>query len=150
MSLIINEACKIIKTFESFKDNVYLCPAGLKTFGYGSLLRDFPDMHFPITEEQASLFLIERVKSDFRYLQGKIKVALNSNQQIALLDFVYNVGRGALQRSTLLMKVNRSEFDLAAEEFLRWNKATINGIPTVLKGLTRRRLLERHIFLSIR
>jgi lysozyme len=42
------------------------------------------------------------------------------------------------------MKYNRGDYDGAAEEFLKWNKAG----GKVLKGLVRRREAERALFLS--
>jgi GH24 family phage-related lysozyme (muramidase) len=42
------------------------------------------------------------------------------------------------------MKYNRSDYDGAADEFLKWRKA--NGV--VLRGLERRREAERALFLS--
>jgi lysozyme len=62
----------------------------------------------------------------------------------ALVSFAFNVGLGNLQSSTLRMKYNRGEYDGAAEEFLKWNKAG----GKVLNGLVRRREAERALFLS--
>jgi lysozyme len=62
----------------------------------------------------------------------------------ALVSFAFNVGLGNLQNSTLRMKHNRGEFESAAEEFLKWNKAG----GKELKGLTNRRKDERALYLS--
>ena len=62
----------------------------------------------------------------------------------ALTSFAFNVGLGNLQNSTLRMKHNRGEFESAAEEFLKWNKAG----GKELKGLTNRRKDERALYLS--
>jgi lysozyme len=62
----------------------------------------------------------------------------------ALVSFAFNVGLGNLQNSTLRMKHNRGEFEDAAEEFLKWNKAG----GKELKGLTTRRKDERALYLS--
>ncbi len=62
----------------------------------------------------------------------------------ALVSFAFNVGLGNLQNSTLRMKHNRGEFEGAAEEFLKWNKAG----GKELKGLTTRRKDERALYLS--
>ena len=51
---------------------------------------------------------------------------------------------GNLQRSTIRMKVNRGDFEGAAEGFLDWNKAG----GKVLKGLDARRKDEKALFLS--
>jgi lysozyme len=49
-----------------------------------------------------------------------------------------------LQSSTLRMKYNRADYQGAADEFLKWNKAG----GKVLNGLVRRREAERALFLS--
>ena len=71
-----------------------------------------------------------------------ITVPLTSNQFSALTSFTYNLGSGALQRSTLRMKLNRAQYERAAEQLLRWNKAG----GKVLRGLTRRRAAEKALF----
>jgi lysozyme len=73
-----------------------------------------------------------------------IKVSLTENQYIALLSFVFNLGGGALQASTLRRKLNMEDYEGAAEEFKKWNKAG----GRIVKGLTKRREAERIMFLS--
>jgi lysozyme len=60
------------------------------------------------------------------------------------VSFVYNVGAGNFAKSTLLKKLNNADYQGAANEFLRWNKAG----GKVLNGLTRRRDAERSLFLT--
>ena len=62
----------------------------------------------------------------------------------ALVSFAFNVGLGNLQRSTIRMRANRSEWAAAGDAFLMWNKAG----GKVLLGLDRRRRDERAMFLS--
>jgi lysozyme len=69
---------------------------------------------------------------------------MTQSQFDALVSFSFNVGLGNLQNSTLRMKHNRKEFDAAAEEFLKWNKAG----GKVLKGLDKRRKSERALYIS--
>lgn len=73
-----------------------------------------------------------------------VNVAINDNQFSALVSFAYNLGEGNLKSSTLLKKVNNRDFDGAANEFKRWNRAGGN----VLAGLTRRREAERALFVT--
>ena len=58
--------------------------------------------------------------------------------------FAYNVGTGALQKSTLIKLLNAGDTQGAADQFLRWNKAG----GQVVAGLTRRREAERKLFLT--
>jgi lysozyme len=73
-----------------------------------------------------------------------IKVPLTQGQFDALVSFSFNVGLGNLQNSTLRMKVNREEFEGAAEQFLVWTKAG----GKVLPGLVKRRTHEKEMFES--
>ena len=71
--------------------------------------------------------------------------ASRCHQYDALVSFCYNCGEGNLAKSTLLKKVNASDFEGAALEFHRWNK----GGGKVLAGLTRRRASEALLFQNI-
>ncbi|MCY1305462.1 Lysozyme RrrD [compost metagenome] len=73
-----------------------------------------------------------------------MRVPLSQGQFDALASFVFNLGSGNLQCSTLLRKLNAKDYAGAADEFPRWNKAG----GKVLAGLTRRRAAERALFLS--
>ena len=67
-----------------------------------------------------------------------IKVPLTDGQFDALVSFTFNLGSGALQRSTLRRKVNREEHEEVPAEFMRWVWAG----GRKLKGLVRRREAE--------
>jgi len=71
-------------------------------------------------------------------------IDLTDGQFNALVSFAFNVGVGQFQKSTLRMKVNRGDFNGAADEFMKWTKAGGKVWP----GLVNRRLHERHMFLS--
>ena len=71
-------------------------------------------------------------------------VPLTQNQFDALVSFAYNEGVTAEGHSTLLRYVNQRKWQLAADEFPKWNKQ--DGI--VLEGLVRRRAEERALFLE--
>ena len=71
-------------------------------------------------------------------------VQLTQGEFDALCSFAFNVGLGALQRSTLRAKVNRNDKEGAAEEFAKYTKAG----GKVYQGLVNRRKDERALFLS--
>ncbi|MCC8377741.1 MAG: glycoside hydrolase family protein [Rickettsia endosymbiont of Graphium doson] len=58
---------------------------------------------------------------------------------------MFNCCYGAFQASTLRQKLNRSEYDNAPDELLKWVKAK-GGVK--LQGLVKRREIERSLFLS--
>jgi lysozyme len=73
-----------------------------------------------------------------------LKVAVSDAKFCALVSFAYNVGVGALERSTLLKLVNQGAFDRAPAQFLRWTKAG----GRELAGLKRRREAEVRLWQS--
>lgn len=101
-----------------------------------------------ITEKEATDLLKNHLKGDLSFLNKSLTVKVNVCQYVALLSFIYNLGRAAFQRSTLRMKLNRGEYQEAANEFLKWNKARVNGVLKPINGLTKRRSEERELFLK--
>lgn len=82
-----------------------------------------------------------------------VTVPVNQNQFDALVSLTFNIGRGdadpetpevGLEGSTLLKYLNQGKFQLAAAEFLKWNKS--GGV--IRGGLVRRRKAERDLFLT--
>ncbi|MCJ2030709.1 lysozyme [Methylobacterium sp. J-043] len=71
-----------------------------------------------------------------------VRVPVTQNQFDALVSFAFNLGEGNLGSSTLLKKLNAGDYDGAADQFARWNKAK----GKVLTGLTRRRAAEADLF----
>lgn len=136
----------LIKQFEGFRANSYLCPAGVWTIGYGTTRIDGSPVRagMSCTVEQAEGYLADDVNSYLSQIDGSFNplIQLNSNQVDAIACFVYNVGVGAFRKSTLLKKLNAGEFDAAALEFLKWDKAGGKRLP----GLTRRRIAEKDLF----
>jgi lysozyme len=65
-----------------------------------------------------------------------------------MLSLTYNIGITAFRCSTVLAKFNVGDIAAAAEAFLMWDKATVNGQLTVVPGLYNRRVQERTIFLT--
>jgi lysozyme len=67
-----------------------------------------------------------------------ITVPLGDGRFDALTSFAFNLGGGALQRSTLRRKVNHEEHDDVPDEFRKW----VWGGGRKLPGLIRRREAE--------
>jgi lysozyme len=148
-----------IKKDEGVRNKPYQCPALLWTVGVGHVI-DPNHAKVPLADRKAlpipagwdriltSIEIDEILRTDLnRFEQGVlrlIKVPLTQGQFDALVSFSFNVGLGNLQNSTLRMKVNRSEYDAAAEQFLVWTKAG----GKVLPGLVKRRTHEKEMFES--
>ena len=145
----INEAgLGIIKSFEGFSPTPYLCPANRWTIGYGSTWdikgRAVNGSHLPITRDEAGPLLKREIRHVESAINRLIKAELTENMFSATASLVYNIGTGNFQRSTLKMKLNRGEYENAADEFPKWRKAG----GRILKGLVRRRAQERELFLT--
>lgn len=143
----INQAgLELIKSFESLRLVAYLDSAGIPTIGWGATkgvrLGDV------ITEAEAIAELEADLAEASAGVERLVKVDLTDNQFAALVSFVFNLGAGALDGSSLLRKLNAVDFAGAADEFLRWDKAHVKGVLKVLPGLTRRRQAERELFLA--
>lgn len=94
------------------------------------------------TQEQADADLAYRMTGIGQHIDLLVKVSISDEQKAALCDLTYNIGLGALERSTLLACVNVNHMQGAADQFMVWTKA--DGIE--LPGLVKRRDAERALF----
>jgi len=137
----------LIKQHENLRLEAYLCPAGVWTIGYGHTLGVKKGM--TITREIAEKLLAEDIAPIERALNA-LGLNLRQGQFDALVSFIFNVGIGLFNTSTLkrkLIDLNKQMLDVASE-FARWNKATVDGKKVVLPGLTRRRAEEATLFMQ--
>lgn len=143
-----SETCyDLIKGFEGRRLRAYQDSVKIWTIGYGTTF--YPDgspvkQGDSITEERADFLLKWQVLEKSGAVDALVK-GVNQNQFNALVSFAYNVGAGALKKSTLLKKllVNPNDPTIAAE-FLKWNKAGGKELP----GLTKRRQAEADLYFS--
>lgn len=141
---ISQQGLALIKRFEGFSPTIYLDAAGLPTIGYGHLLRPGEAEMFKggISEEAGIALLIKDVQKAEQAVLRLISVPLSDGQFDALVSFTFNLGSGALQRSTLRRKVNREEHADVPPEFMRWVWAG----GRKLRGLIRRREAEAALY----
>lgn len=137
-----SKAVDIIKRFEGFRRKAYLDSVGVPTIGYG-FTKDV-SLGQTITKEDAVERLEDEIVHHTQDIKQHVKVPLHQYEYDALASFIFNVGKGAFNRSTLLKKLNVEDYKGAADEILRWDKAGGKS----LKGLTRRRKEEREMFLG--
>lgn len=124
-----------------------------------------------ITIQEAETLLRDDLRSFEATVNGLIKgsvLATSQNQFDAMVSLCFNIGGGNFARSSVIRfhKANARASSLsqeaaiqhivnqgrsssnAADAFLLWNKATVNGVLTTLRGLVNRRADERKLYLD--
>jgi GH24 family phage-related lysozyme (muramidase) len=146
MRHITQAGLDLIKRFEGFSPTVYICPAGYPTIGYGHVVKPDERQQFAggITPEHSETLLRQDVQTAERAVLRLITVPLTDGQFDALVSFTFNLGAGALQRSTLRRKVNRGDHAAVPAEFRKW--VWVGGRK--LEGLVRRREAEAELYVS--
>lgn len=133
---------ELIKKWEGVRLKSYQDSVGVWTIGYGHTKTAKP--HQEITLKQAHELLEQDIRQHEVYVNRYVKVDITQNQYDSLSSFVFNLGGGALQKSTLLKKLNQGDYKGAGSEFLKWTKAG----GKELKGLVNRRKEESGMFLE--
>jgi lysozyme len=149
------KAYEIIKRWEGFREEPYLCSAQVPTIGYGSTI--YPNgvkvsLQDPeITKAQAQQYLEYHVRTRIEpQLSELVGDLVNRNQYDALVSFIYNIGMGSkgdpnkagFLHSTMLRLIKAGMLQAAANEFPRWNKSK----GKVIAGLIARRKDEKALF----
>ena len=137
----------LIKKFEGFRSEAYQDSVGIWTVGYGSTMwpdgkNVQPGQRMTIQEAEA-VMTWELTRKGKEILSGLPTTIINQNQYDALVSFAYNLGVGALLKSTLFkkLKVNPNDPSIRAE-FMRW----VNAGGKRLTGLVGRREAEANLY----
>lgn len=138
-------ALAFLRREEALRLKPYRCQAGLWTVGYGHRCGDDQQK---ITVEEAEAFLVADVLPVYEMV--KTLPGLNEDQRVALVSFVFNVGRGAFQQSTMRRRLAAGDLAGAGAEFLRWVYIRSGAGMVVSDGLTARRSRERLLFLGVK
>jgi lysozyme len=158
---------KMLKHHEGVRQRPYLCPAHIWTVGVGRVLYQeqiklpvarkegyagLIRKEYPLRSEDNRVWSMEEVDALLaedlaRFTRGVLRLTngrVTAGQFGALTSFAFNAGLGNLQRSTILMRHRREDFEGAADAFMMWTK----GGGRVLPGLVKRRQDERTLYLS--
>lgn len=124
-------------TAEGYRGEAYIPIKGdVPTIGFGTT--EGVKLGDKITPVQA----LGRAAADVEKFEGAVrqcvKVPLYQHEYDAYISFSYNVGASAFCRSTLVKKLNQSDYEGACKELLRWDMAGGRRI----EGLTKRRQKE--------
>ena len=132
----------LVEVSEGFRPAKYKDVAGYWTIGYGHYIKPWEKLEV-VTEQEAQVILEADLNDAESSVLRLIRVPLQDGQFDALVDFTFNLGGGALQRSTLRSCLNRGEYSDAANELPKWCMAG----GRKWKALFDRRVKERNLFL---
>jgi lysozyme len=154
--------------FEGYRNKPYRCSAAIWTVGWGhamyaeqlnlpnvrkegytGLIRsDYQlkgeDNRVWSKDELVNLFKVDIDTFERGVLRLSPTLANHQSKFDAVVSFAYNAGLGNYQRSTIRMKVNRGDWEGAAEAFMSWTKAGGKEVA----GLVKRRKAEVALFLN--
>lgn len=133
--------CDLIRKYEGCRLKAYRCPAGVPTIGWGSTGADVV-MGLTWTQAQAD----SRLERDaaavmLQALKSSPILAGHPRRLAAIADFIYNLGLGRYQASTLRRRVNLQDWAGAAEQLPLWVWAGGKKLP----GLMARRTDEAQL-----
>ena len=147
MRQISQEGIELIKRFEGLELESYADVAGIWTIGYGHTGPEVgPGQR--ISEAEAEELLVRDLERFERGVSEAVTRDISQQQFDALVSLSYNIGVNAFRGSTAVKRINKGDFEGAAEAITWWNKATVNGRKRPILGLTRRRAAEAALFLQ--
>lgn len=139
---VLAAAVTLVATWEGRSLIAYADPVGIPTicegYTHGVRLGDVA------TPEQCDELTAQEVRKALAVVDRSVPQKLPDGMRVAFSSFVYNVGPGAYQRSTLLRKLRAGDYVGACNELPRW--AYAGGRK--LRGLERRRAAEKAICLD--
>lgn len=156
--VITKQGLEFIKNWEGCSESVYLDSGGAPTIGIGHLLTkserksgkiqvDGKGFDFKNGLDNKTIMALlnkdlQVAKSAVLKTQKQINYIFKQHQIDALVSFVFNIGAGAFDNSTMKKYFIRNEIEKAAAEFPRWKYD--NG--KIIQGLLNRRLAEQRLF----
>ena len=154
--------------FEGYRNKPYRCSAAIWTVGWGHAMYadqlNLPNVRkegytglirsdYQLKGEDNRVWskeeLVELFKVDINTFERGVfrlspNLASHQSKFDSVVSFAYNAGLGNYQRSTIRIKVNRGDWEGAAQAFMSWTKAGGKEVS----GLVKRRKAEVALFLS--
>jgi len=144
-----DDGARFIGRFEGFRGQLYDDAAGHCTIGYGHLVHlghcngsEPAEFKRGMSEPEAEKLLRRDAQTAADVVRRSVHVPLNQQQFDALVSFVYNLGAGNFESSTLLRDLNAHDFAAVAGQLEGW----VHAGSTVLPGLVTRRKAEARLF----
>jgi len=147
---ISDNGINLIKRFEGVRYKPYRCPAGLWTVGVGHLIGDGKQLIDGYNKTFTEREVDELLRKDLaRFERGvtmlfPVSYRFTQGAYDALVSFSFNLGLGALQRSTVRSALLRGDKTMAGESLLKYCRAG----GKILKGLQLRRQAEHKLLMT--
>jgi lysozyme len=147
MSAAVDIALPLVSQFEGFRSTPYQDIAGVWTIGYGATQcygKPVTQYTRPMTQHECDGLLAQSLATVSDLVKAACHVPLSDNELAGLISLAYNIGTGALAKSTLMRLLNAGNRAAAASQFGAWVYAGGKIVP----GLQRRRAAEKALFLT--
>ena len=121
------EAFQLLSFEEGFRNNIYLCPAGYPTTGFGRRVRilDYEtglEVPFPITRATEATSLASKAGDRHDWLSLRFPSwypHLSPQRQAVLISLAYQVGNeGLLKFKRMLSALSKFDLEVAALQYL--------------------------------
>lgn len=132
----------VLRWYKDFADRWTCCCGHLRVDGD---LARWPQDHVFLPSESDGI-----LENDLRVTESCVNsftVNIGQNMFDALVSLGFNIGTGAERVSHVAQMMRDGGYLAAADAFLMWNKAVINGVLQVSTVLKARRARERALFL---
>ena len=138
---------EIIGNAEGCRREPYKCPSDVLTVGIGST--EYSGLPIEPKRIYTDLEIAERWKNDIQVAEKCVNLYGNGRnlpQSVfdAVTSITFNVGCGAMRKSTMFKYLNAGKYVQACNEFPRWTKASGKTLP----GLVSRREKEKALCLT--
>lgn|SRR5574343_132817 len=122
----ISPAVDLVAFEEGFRNNVYLCPAGYPTIGFGRrvIILDYnthEEITIPVTRKGEEENLRLRLNAIANWLEAKYPwfALLSPQRQAVLISLAYQVGNDGFTRFRAMIRaLAKDNFEEAAREYL--------------------------------
>lgn len=139
---ISSEGLLLLANAEGCRTSPYQCSAGVWTNGIGHTRGVTPATE--VNERQIAINLIDDVQRVESGIARCMPVAMPQGVYDATVSFAFNVGVGAVCRSTYAQLINQQQWQAACDQLMRW--VYVKGVRN--KGIETRRAAERTLCLK--
>ncbi|MGQ7242829.1 lysozyme [Salinicola sp. V024] len=144
--LALSLAIGVVSHYEGTELEAYPDPVGIPTICTGHT-GPTVELHQTKTPEECEALLAGDLGTAFDAIDRNVSPEINATmppaRRAGIASFIFNVGVGAFQRSTLLEQLNAGNVRAACDQLKRW----VYAGGRQLAGLVKRRATERELCL---